>query len=128
HDMNALADAARRLGNVRMLVCDPIVSAVAGDSHKNAEVRRALQPLVNLGHELGAAVLGISHFTKGTKGSNPIDRVTGSLAFAALARGVLGTAKVQNEESQYAGQRIFVRIKSNNGPDDGGFTYSLEET
>jgi len=25
-----------------VIVCDPIVSAVAGDSHKNAETRRAL--------------------------------------------------------------------------------------
>ena len=33
---------------IRLLIVDPVVSAVAGDSHKNAEVRRALQPLVDL--------------------------------------------------------------------------------
>jgi len=36
------------VGNVRLLIIDPIVSAVTGDSHKNAEVRRSLQSLVDL--------------------------------------------------------------------------------
>lgn len=126
-DMDALAEAARRIGDVRMLVCDPIVSAVAGDSHKNAEVRRGLQPLVHLGHELGAAVFGVSHFTKGSQGRDPTERVTGSLAFGALARVVLAAAKVQDESSEHAGKRILARTKSNIGPDDGGFVYDLEQ-
>jgi putative DNA primase/helicase len=36
----ALVLAAARLPELRMMVVDPIVSAVAGDSHQNAEVRR----------------------------------------------------------------------------------------
>ena len=59
----------------------PIVSAVAGDSHKGAEVRRALQPVVTLAQRLGCAVLGITHFSKGTNGRDPVERVTGSIAF-----------------------------------------------
>lgn len=126
-DLDALAEAAHRIGDVRLLVCDPVVSAVAGDSHKNAEVRRGLQPLVHLGHELGAAVLGISHFTKGTQGRDPTERVTGSLAFGALARVVLAAAKVQDDGSEHAGKRILARTKSNIGPDDGGLVYDLEQ-
>ena len=45
-------------GEIKLLIVDPIVSAVAGDSHKNAEVRRGLQPLVDAGQKMGAAVLG----------------------------------------------------------------------
>jgi len=56
-----------------------IVSAVAGDSHKNSEIRRALQPLVDLGERTGCAILGISHFSKGTAGRDPVERVTGSI-------------------------------------------------
>ena len=42
---------------IKLLIVDPIVSAVAGDSHKNAEVRRSLQPLVDLATELDVARL-----------------------------------------------------------------------
>lgn len=124
-DMAGLAEAARRVGNVRMLMCDPVVSAVTGDSHKNTEVRRALQPLVDLGHEIDAAILGISHFSKGSQGRDPTERVAGSLAFGALARVVLAAAKVQDAGED--GRRILARTKSNIGPDDGGFYYDLNQ-
>ncbi len=106
-----------------LLVIDPVVSAVAGDSHKNGEVRRALQPLVDLAMSRKMAVLGITHFSKGTAGRDPVERVTGSLAFGALARVVLVAAKRQEEEG---GGRILARGKSNIGRDDGGFCYDLE--
>ena len=44
-DMQALETQAERIGNVRLIIVDPVVSAVTGDSHKNTETRRALQPL-----------------------------------------------------------------------------------
>jgi len=127
NDMRELAEAAIRVGDVRMLICDPVVSAVTGDSHKNTEVRRALQPLVDLGIELGCAILGISHFSKGSQGRDPTERVSGSLAFGALARVVLAAAKVQDDESEHAGRRILARTKSNIGPDDGAIYYDIEQ-
>lgn len=125
--MPELSDAATRVGNVRLLICDPVVSAVTGDSHKNTEVRRALQPLVDLGHEINAAILGISHFSKGSQGRDPTERVAGSLAFGALARVVLAAAKVQDGDEENAGRRILARTKSNIGPDDGGHYYDLDQ-
>lgn len=119
-DMEALRHQAVLVGNVQLLIADPIVSAVAGDSHKNTEVRRALQPLVDLGAMLDCAVLGISHFSKGTAGRDPTERVTGSIAFAALARIVLATAKAEGD-----GPRILARAKSNIGPDSNGFEYTI---
>jgi putative DNA primase/helicase len=106
-----------------LLIVDPLVSAVTGDSHKNAEVRSALQPLVDLAAAHGVAVLGVSHFSKGTQGRDPTERVTGSLAFGALARVVLATAKLPEE---HGGGCILVRAKSNLGPDAGGFGYHLD--
>ena len=52
-----------------------------------------------------------------------MDRVTGSLAFGALARVVLATAKLPDEEG---GGRILARAKNNLGADTGGFEYALE--
>ena len=106
-----------------LLIVDPIVSAVNGDSHKNAEVRRGLQPLVDLATTVRCVVLGISHFTKGTAGRDPVERVTGSLAFGALARVVLAAAKVSEEDG---GGRVLARAKNNLGPDGGGFGYDIE--
>jgi len=120
-DFHALAAAAAKIPDLRLLVVDPVVSAVAGDSHKNAEVRRGLQPLVDFAGKTGAAVLGISHFTKATSGRDPVDRVTGSLAFGALPRLVMVTAKPVEQ----GGHRRLVRAKSNIGPDGNGFEYNL---
>ena len=116
-----------KIGGVKLLIVDPIVSAVAGDSHKNAEVRRGLQPLVSLAERLDCAVLGISHFSKGTSGRDPVERVTGSIAFGALARLVFAVANMPDDD-QDGGGRIFVRSKSNIGPDGGGFRYDLAQT
>lgn len=109
----------------KLLIIDSIVSATSGDSHKNADVRRGLEPLGALAEETGCAILGISHFTKGTAGGDPLERVTGSLAFGAYARIVLATAKRDQEQG---GGRILTRAKSNLGPDGGGFVYDIEQT
>lgn len=124
-DMQALSQEATRIGDVRLLIVDPVVNAVTGDSHKNTEVRRSLQPLVDLAGRLDAAVLGVSHFSKNTAGRDPVERVTGSVAFGALPRVVFGTAKANDDDSQT--RRLFVRAKSNIGPDGGGFNYALEQ-
>lgn len=125
-DLQGLLQAIEQIGGVRLLVIDPVVSAVTGDSHKNTEVRRALQPLVNLATACDCAVLGITHFSKGGQGIDPAQRVVGSVAFTAVARVVMVAAKVKSlEDGQDS--RILARSKSNIGPDDGGFNYHLEQ-
>lgn len=127
-DMEALRHELLRIGDVRLLIVDPIVSAVAGDSHKNAEVRRGLQPLADLAMSTRCALLGITHFSKGTGGRDPVERLTGSLAFGALARVVMVAAKHQEEGENGRDVRLFLRAKSNIGPDDGGFEYDLRQS
>ncbi|MES2101674.1 MAG: AAA family ATPase [Pseudomonadota bacterium] len=124
-DLVQLTEAATRIGDVKLLIVDPIVSAVTGDSHKNTEVRRAMQPLVDLASHLRAAALGITHLSKGTAGRDPTERVTGSIAFTAVVRVVLLAAKVKGDNGE--DKRILVRSKSNIGPDDGGFEYHIEQ-
>jgi len=125
-DLHQLLLAIEEIGGISLLIVDPIVSAVAGDSHKNTEVRRALQPLVDLAAKCNCAVVGISHFSKGGQGQDPTQRVVGSVAFSAVARVVLVAAKVQSDDGQ--DRRILARSKSNIGPDDGGFEYHIEQT
>jgi len=125
-DMADLMVAATRIGGIKLLMVDPVVSAVAGDSHKNTEVRRALQPLVDLAAAIDCAAVGITHFSKGSAGRDPTERVTGSIAFGAVARVVMVAAKVKSDDGD--ARRILARAKSNIGPDDGGFDYELDQT
>jgi putative DNA primase/helicase len=122
-DIMALLSAVRELPELVAVLIDPIVSATLGDSHKNSETRRGLQPLVDFAVERNIALLGITHFTKGTQGRDPIERITGSLAFGAIPRVVWGAAKGDSED----GPRKLVRIASNIGQSGGGFEYLLRQ-
>jgi putative DNA primase/helicase len=126
-DMEPLREAIVKAGGCVLIVVDPIVSAVAGDSHKNADTRRALQPLVDLAASVDAALLGITHLSKGTSGREPIERITGSIAFGALARVVMIAGKEGEKEDGTPPRRFLARAKSNIGPDEGGFAYELQQ-
>lgn len=99
-----LRQAIEAAGGAVLVVVDPIVSAMAGDSHKNSETRRALQPLVDLASDVNAALLGVTHFSKGTSGREPIERIIGSVAFGALARVVMVAAKEPEANDGTAGR------------------------
>ena len=121
-DIDLLAAELERIGDVGLIMIDPIVSAVAGAMHRANDVRRALQGLGDLAEQYDCAVLGITHFSKGSAGSNPADRVLGSQAFGALARTVLVAAKQEDSEL-----RVLARAKSNIAVDNGGCSYSIDE-
>jgi putative DNA primase/helicase len=119
-----LKEAARALPELKMVVIDPVVMVIPGDadSHKNTETRRGLQPLVDFAEDLRAALIGFTHFSKGTKDLDPIERVSGSLAFTAIPRVILG-AWMDPETDE----RHLMRIASNIGPTGNGFSNELYE-
>lgn len=125
-DVAALAVAMAGVPDVELLVVDPIVSAVSGDGHKNAETRRSLQPLVDLAASRRCALIGITHLSKGTTGRDPVERVSGSLAFGALARVVL-MAFTQPATDEKPERRLFAKAKINIAPNTGAFAYDLEQ-
>jgi putative DNA primase/helicase len=120
-DLPKLIGAARTMRGLKLVVLDPVVAVIVGDSHKNSETRRDLQPVVGMAEELDVAVLGITHLSKGTTGREPLERVMGSIAFAAVARVVLATVKARDPQQPHR----LVRAKSNLGPDRGGLEYTL---
>ncbi|WP_082033883.1 AAA family ATPase [Pseudomonas sp. PI1] len=120
-DIDLLTEAAKQIGGVSLLMLDPIVSAIKGDMHKANDVRRALQCVVDFAEANRCAVVGISHFAKGTAGGSPAERVVGSQAFSALARTVLVAAKQEDSDL-----RVLARAKSNISVDEGGVSYTIE--
>ena len=50
-DMSALEKEVQRVGDVALVVIDPVALVATKDSHKNAETRRDLQPLADLAEQ-----------------------------------------------------------------------------
>jgi putative DNA primase/helicase len=121
-DMGALAKALRATG-AKLLILDPVVAFVTGDDHKNNEVRRGLEPLVRIADELGVAVLGITHFRKSSQGTDPTERIVGSLAYTAVARVVMVAAKPDDPTEP----RVLAKAKANIAATDGGLQFGLEQ-
>ena len=120
-DFDLLREAVESIGGASLLLLDPVVNVVKGDMHRANDVRRSLQAVVDFAEAHGCAVLGISHFSKGSGGASPADRVIGSQAFGALARAVLVAAKQDDTET-----RVLARAKSNISDDQGGVGYVVE--
>ena len=111
-------EALRRLlatEDVGLVVLDPLLSRLSGtlDSHKDAQVRQALEPLVRVAHEARCAVVGIIHVNKAAT-SDVLNSVMGSRAFTATARAVLYVMTDPEDE----GTRLVGLAKCNIGPTD----------
>ena len=115
-DFPLLKAAVNQIGAVVFMVIDSVADAVAGDAGKNNQVRRALSPVKDFAEEIGIAVLGITHFNKGTSG-RAISRIIDSVAFVGLPRIVMVAFKKKNNGS------LIMRAKSNIGPDNGGYEF-----
>lgn len=112
-DIEALADLARVEG-VALLVLDPIMSRLEGlDTHKDSEVRRALEPLVKAADVARMAVLGLIHVNK-SGAADPLRALMGSRAFPAVARSV--STVVADPEDEDDRRRLFGTVKNNLGP------------
>ncbi|WP_321961728.1 AAA family ATPase [Paraburkholderia sp. J7] len=111
--------------DVGAMLIDPIMNVVRGDANKPTEVRRALQPVIDLAQSTGAAVIGITHFSKSSKeGSRrAVERVIGSQAWTAVSR--MTYVLAHNEKT---GARVIARAKSNIAPEHGGYAFRTVET
>ena len=127
-DMESLREKGATIsGGIDFVFLDPVVSAVptTRNSDKNAEARAGLAPFVEFVEALNAAGGGVTHVSKGTSGKEPLERVTGTLAYGAVPRIVLITS-INKAEGDGEPERIMVRVKNNIGPCDGGFGFHID--
>lgn len=113
-DLHQVEQAAMGADAV-MLLLDPLMSRLAAslDSHRDAEVRQALEPLAALADRAGMAVLGLMHHNKSAS-TDPLQLVMGSRAFTAVARSVHTVVPDPDDETQ----RLFGTPKNNLGRTD----------
>ncbi len=105
---------------VKLIIIDSVMALVRGDSNKSSDVRNAINWLKPLAEKNHCAILGITHFTKGTANSPIIERVTGSIAFAAMARIVLSCGQSNDTDTS-----MLLIAKSNIGQNDIGIKYKI---
>jgi hypothetical protein len=111
-DTSALAHEIRQLG-VALLAADPLLSLIhAGiDTHRDRDLRTALEPLARLADETKCAVVGLAHFNKSAS-SDALNLITGSRAFSAVARAVLAIARDTEADD---GSCVLSQAKNNLG-------------
>jgi hypothetical protein len=107
-DLHSIREQLIELG-AKILIIDPIISLMQGDSHRLEDVRKNLDPLASLAADLGIAVICVAHFNKGAGKAG--DKVSGSHAFRDIARSLLLLAV--DEETD---ERILTVEKSNYSP------------
>ncbi len=105
--MDILGETIAQVG-AALVIIDPLAALLSGvDSHKDADIRAALQPLVDFAATTGAAILAIMHLRK-AEAERALYRVGGSIGFTGLARSVLLCATDPED-----GRRAIAPLKSN---------------
>lgn len=123
-DVEELSIVTKESGTALILL-DPLMSRVDAklDTHKDSEVRKALEPLVKMANESGASVLGLIHVNK-SGSSDPLTSLMGSRAFSAVSRAVLYVV----EDPENRDIKVMAQVKNNLGKSDlPELTYSLNQ-
>ncbi len=107
-----------------LIVADPIPAFLGAgvNDHKNAEVRRVLEPFVDMLGRWGVAMEAITHVGKSTKDKSATDQILGSVAYANLARRV----NIAWLDPQTKGRYILTNPKLNIGPRQEAVAYTIE--
>ncbi|MFJ4339388.1 AAA family ATPase [Streptomyces sp. NPDC088915] len=120
---NSLMEAAIKEHGVALVVLDPLMSCIGKgiDTHRERDVRTALDPLARMADRTGAVLLGIAHFGKGA-GTDPASLITGSGAFKNVPRAVFGFARDDDNDC-----RVMTQAKNSLGRSDlPSLAYNIE--
>jgi RecA-family ATPase len=127
-DLALLEQEIAKIGDVALVIIDPISSYMGKtDSHKNSEVRGALEPLSEMAERLKVAILSITHFSKaGSGGGNTkaLHRFIGSIAFVGAPRAAFAVI----EDADNEGRMLVLHAKNNMAPKPQGLAYRLLQT
>jgi hypothetical protein len=120
--IEALAAVVKRY-DIGLAIFDPIGAYFDENinTNRDADVRRALRPLVALAQETNMAVLAVRHLNK-DESKSALYRGGGSIAFTAAARVVWAVGSDPNDPSRL----VLAVLKSNIGPKPPALSYSIE--
>lgn len=112
--------------DIVLIVLDPLMSVIPSglDTHKDRDVRQALDPLAKFCASTGVSVLGLIHVNKSTT-SDPLNSIMASRAFTAVARSVLYC--IVDPEAEREDRFLFGHVKSNLGPKQPSLSYRIAQ-
>ena len=101
-------DQALQETKARLLIVDPLMAYLPGNSHRDQDVRQVLAPLAALASSRQVAVFVVRHLNK-SYGGSPIYRGGGSIGIIGAARSALLVAKDPDDRDR----RILAVSKAN---------------
>ena len=110
--MGTLEQTMKQYPDTKLIIFDPITAYLGAkiDSHRNSEVRAALNPLTIFAHKYKVAILGINHLSKKSD-LDAIYRTLGSIGFVGAPRAVWGVAFDKHDDRN--SRRLMTPIKAN---------------
>jgi putative DNA primase/helicase len=126
HDLDLLEKKVAEVGNVALMVVDPVSSYLGKtDSHKNSEVRGVLEPLSEMAERTRVAILSVTHFSKASANNTTkaLHRFIGSIAFTGAPRAAFAVI----EDAEHDGRRLFLHAKNNFARAPQGLAFRLEQ-
>ncbi len=113
-DTTALTHAIAEV-DARLVILDPLLSRVDArlDTYKDADTRRALEPLAAMADAAHVCILGLIHVNK-SQTTDALTLLMASRAFTAVARAVLFVAADPDQDEQ----RLLALVKNNLGRSD----------
>lgn len=121
--ISSLAKAVKEIGDVRLIIIDPITAYLENlDSNSATAIRSALAPLAKLAEREKIAVVAISHLNKDIA-KRAIYRAMGSMSFIAAARSVWAISRDDNDENYR--RRFLTPLKTNLSIDPSSLAFSI---
>jgi len=123
-DLNIIRRGIERVG-ASVVVIDPLSAFLPENvnTHRDADVRRALAPTAKLAEDTGVAIVVVRHLNQ-AKGGNPLYRGQGSIGIVAAARSALLVARHPEDEDR----RVLASLKSNLAKPVPSLTFALVES
>ena len=108
-----------------LVLIDPLDAFLGEDvdSHKNAEVRRAIMPLAQIAENMNCTIIILGHLNKSSQ-SSAMYRFGGSIAFTAAPRACFAFARSEDGEKAHC---IFACVKTNVGRMPPSLKYEIVE-
>ena len=126
HDLDLLERKIAEVGNVLLVVVDPVSSYLGkADSHKNSEVRGVLEPLSEMADRARVAILSITHFSKSgvNNTTKALHKFIGSIAFTGAPRAAFAVI----EDADNEGRQLFLHAKNNLAKVPQGLAFRVEQ-
>ena len=130
HDIEALEEAIREKGDVKLIIIDPIKAFMGTerevDGNSDQDVRSVISPLCTLAEKWNFSIIGLIHFSKKT-GVSALDKICGSVAWGAVARSVSMISWAPNNDPGQLRRRLFVPVKNNLSPENTSIAFTIED-